>query len=200
MLYNEIRKKEIIKNTIYILFILLLAIIPTYIIYYKFQDDRSIESNSENLDVTYLEKSGDKISITKVTPVTDSVGLTSKNYIINIKNNLTEKVGYRIKIEEDVEKIIEEKCEEKQIPKSDIRISVKAGKSKTEIYTLEELEDHILLESVMEALGKTTITIRVWVSQDSGLPLSADMHYHGIMKVEEDNSIISIIEGKNNEE
>ena len=115
MLYKEMRRKEIIKNTIYICFILLLAIIPTYFIYYKFQDDRSIESNSENLDVTYLEKTGDKISITKVTPVTDSVGLSSKNYIINIKNNLTEKVGYRIKIEEDLETISKDNCEEKLI-------------------------------------------------------------------------------------
>ena len=65
MLYKEMRKKELIKNAIYICFILLLAIIPTYFIYYKFQDDRSIESNSESLDVTYLEKSGEKISITK---------------------------------------------------------------------------------------------------------------------------------------
>ena len=87
MLYKEMRKKEIIKNTIYISFILLIAIIPTYFIYYKFQDDRSIESNSDSLDVTYLEKTGDKISITKVTPVTDSVGLSSMLFYQIIINN-----------------------------------------------------------------------------------------------------------------
>ena len=200
MLYKEMRKKELIKNTIYICFILLLAIIPTYFIYYKFQDDRSIESNSESLDVTYLEKTGDKISITKVTPVTDSVGLSSKNYIINIKNNLTEKVGYRIKIEDDLETIKKDNCEEKLISKSDIRISVKVGKDKTEIYTLEELENGIIIENIMEALDKTTIAIRVWVSQESSLPLGAKMHYHSIMKVEEDNSIISKLEDKKDEE
>jgi len=199
MLYKEMRKKELIKNAIYICFILLLAIIPTYFIYYKFQDDRSIESNSESLDVTYLEKSGEKISITKVTPVTDSVGLSSKNYIINIKNNLTEKVGYKIKIEDDLETIVKEKCEEKLLPKTDIRISVKVGKNKTEIYTLEELEKNILVEDIIEALDETKIAIRVWVSQESGLPLGADLHYHGIMKVIEDKSVINKIEEEKNE-
>ena len=52
----------------------------------------------------------------------------------------------------------------------------------------------------MEALDKTTISIRVWVSQESELPLGAKMHYHGIMKVIEDNSIINNLENKKDEE
>ena len=39
--------------------------------------------------------------------------------------------------------------------------------------TLEELENGVLTENIMEALDKTTISIRVWVSQESGLPLGA---------------------------
>ena len=36
-MYTYDRKKEIIKNTVYITFILLLAVISTHVIYYKFQ-------------------------------------------------------------------------------------------------------------------------------------------------------------------
>ena len=84
-MYSEIRKREIIKNTIHI--------------YYKFQGNRNIDFSSESLDVVYHETSGDKLTISKVTPVTDSVGLSSsKAYNISIKNNLTERVNYKIRI------------------------------------------------------------------------------------------------------
>ena len=81
-MYAYNRKKEIIKNTVYITFILLIAVVSTYFIYNKFQKTRTVDFNSASLDVSYHEASGDRISINKVTPVTDSVGLSSKAYTI----------------------------------------------------------------------------------------------------------------------
>ena len=104
-MFTKSQKKEWIKNGIYIFFILLLAVISTHYIYYHFQDDRNIDFNSESLDVTYRESTGNKIALTKITPVTDSVGLSSKAYVITIKNNLTEKVNYKIILEDDPEYI-----------------------------------------------------------------------------------------------
>ncbi len=63
MYYNA--KKEIIKSAIYIALTLLLAIILTYFIYNKFQVKRNIDFNSDSLDVTYHESTGDKITINK---------------------------------------------------------------------------------------------------------------------------------------
>ena len=184
-MYQYNRKKEIIKNTVYIIFILLLAVIPTYYIYNKFQNVRDISVNSTLLDVTYHEKTGDKITLDKVTPVTDSVGLSSKSYNITVKNNLTEKVDYKISLFEDVEKIEEDLCKDSLIPKEVIRVSVKASKLGTKIYNLSELADNVLLEDTMEALEKKDISIRLWVRQDSGIPSGTKLHYHGKIKVEE---------------
>ena len=183
-MYQYNRKKEIIKNTIYIIFILLLAIIPTYYIYNKFQDVRDISVNSALLDVTYHEKTGDKITLDKVTPVTDSVGLSSKSYNITIKNNLTEAVDYKISLFDDIDGINEDSCKDYLIPKDVIKLSVKTSKSTT-IYNLNELEDGVLLVDSLEALEKKDISIRVWVKQDSGIPSGTKMHYHGKIKVEE---------------
>ena len=191
MYYN--RKKELIKNIVYITFILLIAIISTYYIYYRFQDSRSIDFNSESLDVTYHESTGDKITINKVTPVTDSVGLSSKAYLITINNNLTERVDYKVKIINDNETIKEEECKELLIPKENIRISIKVNKSKNEIYNLDELEKGILLEREIKALGEDNISIRVWIDHDTVLPPGSEMHYHGkIQIIEEDKSIAKI--------
>ena len=184
-MYYYNRKREIIKNTIYITFILLLAIISTYFIYNKFQENRNIDFNSESLDVTYHEASGDKIEIKKITPVTDSVGLSSKSYSVTLKNNLTERVAYTIKIVDDT-KLNKKHLAEDLIPKEDIRISVKVNKGDKEIYNLNELEDEI------DALKTNDISIRVFIKHDSKLPMGSKMYYHGIIQVIEENSSIAI--------
>lgn len=186
----EIRRREIIKNTVYIFFILLLAIISTYYIYNKFQVDRNIDFNSESLDVTYHEKTGDKLTMTKVIPVTDSVGLSSKAYLISVKNNLTKKVNYKLQIVDDIEKQEEdEDTEETLIPKEDIHISIKSGKKNSKIYNLSELEDGLLLDDEINALETKNLSIRIWIKQDSTLPMNAKMHYHGIMQIVEDDEV-----------
>lgn len=188
-MYAYNRKKEIIKNTVYITFILLIAVVSTYFIYNKFQKTRTVDFNSDSLDVAYHETSGDKITINKVTPVTDSVGLSSKAYSISIRNNLTEKVRYKVKVLDDTEKMSEYDSET-LIPKEDIRISVKVNKEDTEIYSLNELEDSVLLDTEITALGNDNVSIRVWIKQDSKLPIGSEMYYNGLIQlVEEDSSI-----------
>ena len=188
--YNQ--KKEFIKNIIFVLFILLIAVVSTYYIYHKFQDDRSVDFNSDSLDVTYYEKTGDKISLLKVIPVTDSVGLTSKAYLISIKNNLTEDVRYKVRIVDDIDKVKEDGCEDKIIPKEDIRISIKSDQKEYKIYNLSDLEHGILLSEKIKALDTKNISIRVWVNQDSTLPRGSSMHYHGIMQIIEEDKNIAI--------
>ena len=191
-MYAYNRKKEIIKNTIYITFILLLAVISTYFIYNKFQKNRSIDFNSDSLDVTYHEASGDKISIKRITPVTDSVGLSSKAYTMTVKNNLTEKVRYAIKILDD-EEANEDAEEDYLITNDNIRISVKVNKEETDIYNLDEL-DEVLLDREIEALGTDNISIRIWIKQDTKLPAGSKMYYNGLIQLVENNTSVAINE------
>ena len=191
-MYTYNRKKEIIKNTVYIGFILLIAIVSTYYIYDKFSMDRNIDFNSESLDVTYHESTGDKLNISKITPVTDSVGLSSKSYNLTVKNNLTEKINYKIKIVDDLDLIADHGCDVNSIPKEDIRISIKVKRNDNIIYTLSDLEKGILLDEEIAALDKVDIAIRVWIKQDSTLPVGSDMHYHGLIQVVEEDSKVAI--------
>ena len=166
--------------------------ISTYKIYYKFQDDRDINYSSESFVVTFHEKSGDKMSITNVTPVTDSVGLSSTAYNLNIKNNQTVAVPFRIKIIDDFEKIADDNCQDNLISKNYIRISVKNGKKENQIYNLNELNDGILLDDEIKALENREITVRIWVNKDSNIPMNTDLHYHGIIQVLENNDMVAI--------
>lgn len=190
MYYN--RKKELIKSAIIIAIILLIAVVSTYYIYYKFKDERTVDYNSKSLDIIFHEASGDKVTITKVTPLTDSVGLSSKTYTLSIKNNLTEPVKYEIKLVDDLEQIIQEECANYAIPKENIRVSIKKGNEDNEIYTLSELEDNSLLEEKIKALDEEKITVRIWVSKDSSIPNGSTLHYHGKIQVIENDESLAI--------
>lgn len=191
-MYSYNPKKEVMKNIIYIGIILLIAIISTYKIYYKFQDDRNVNFNSDSFVITFHEKTGDKVNITKVTPVTDSVGLSSNSYSFSIKNNLTEKAHFEVRLVDDLESVTDDNCIDKLISKENIKVSIKNGKKENKIYNLNELEDGVLLSDKISALEEREISVRVWVDKNSSLPIGSDMHYHGTIKVLEDNGSVAM--------
>ena len=191
-MYSYNPKKEVMKNVIYIGIILLIAIISTYKIYYKFQDDRNVNFNSDSFVITFHEKTGDKVNITKVTPVTDSVGLSSNSYSFSIKNDLTEKAHFEVRLVDDLESVTDDNCIDKLISKENIKVSIKNGKKDNKIYNLNELEDGVLLSDKISALEEREISVRVWVDKNSSLPIGSDMHYHGTIKVLEDNGSVAM--------
>lgn len=179
-------KKYIIKNVIIISLILAFAMVVTYKIYYKFKNERNTDYSSFSLDITYHEKSGNKISLTKSVPVLDSIGLSSTAYTLTVKNNLTVPVNYKLKLTRDESAIETDGCEDYQIPKEVIKIAVKEDKKPVEFYTLDNLDDDILSTKTIKALGSTDYTIRIWVSSSHNLTMNNDLHYHGIIEVEEE--------------
>lgn len=192
MYYKYNRKKEIIKNTVLITIILSLAIFSTYYIYNKFNDIETIDYSSASLDITFHEKNGDELDITKITPLTDSVGLSSKAHTVTIKNNLTEPVKYTIKITDNIEKIVEQECEGITIPKEKIRISIKKSSEETEVYSLSDLKDNNLLSTTIKALGEDKYTIRIWINNETTLPSGSNNHYHGLIQIFENDMTLAV--------
>lgn len=183
MYYN--RRKQIIKSGIIITFILMVAVIATHHIYYKFKNERNVLYNSESLDIIFHEKSGDKVTLTKVTPVTDSVGLSSKEYNFTVKNNLDTKVNYSIKLLDDKKSVIVDECGEYLMPKDIIKVSIKEEKNSDKIYILNELDNGTLKKDSIKGHGEKNYTIRVWVGTNT-LTTGTNLHYHGKIKVEEE--------------
>lgn len=181
MYYN--RKKTIIKNVTYIIAILALAITATYNIYYHFIDATDIDYSSESLDITFHEKNGAEVTLTKAVPVSDSVGLSSSAYTFTIKNNLTEPVNYQIKLVENLDAIIEDLCSEQQLPKELLRVSIKEGNAKNSIYTVSELANEILETGVIEALEEKDYSVRIWLNNSQDISMGTNLHYHGTIQV-----------------
>ncbi len=189
MYYNY--RKERIKNIIIIALILLVAVVSTHYIYYKFKDERNIDYNSTSLEITYHEKTGNKLTLDKVTPLSDSVGLSQHPYSFTIKNNLTESVNYKIIIKDDTETILEDNCVDKKISKDLLRISIKEGKKENKVYKLSELEDGVLLDTDLGALQEEEFSIHLWVTREEEIEKS-NLHYHGLIEIVEENNSVAM--------
>ena len=187
-MYNNYYKKQIIKNILIIVLILLFAVFATHHIYYKFQKERNVDYNSSSLDIIFHEKTGDRVTLTKITPVTDSVGLSSNSYTFTVKNNLTVPVNYKIKIVDDAKTVQEDNCFDKRISKDLIKVSIKSKKF-NKIYKLSELQDNTLKLDKIKALGEKDYTIRLWTSNDA--QAKDDIHYHGMIQIMEDKDDIA---------
>lgn len=190
MYYN--RKKELLKSGLIITFILLIAVASTYYIYNKYKKEYNVDYNSKSLEIVFHERSGDQVALTKVTPLTDSVGLSTKAYTFTIKNNLTESVKYKVKLTDDIIATAEDDCGEYQIPKETIKVAVKSDKLNNVIYNLNELEDGLLISDKIKALGEEDFTIRVWVGRNSSVPNGTTLHYHAKIQVIEKDNIVAI--------
>lgn len=190
MLYQlKLRKKEIVV----IAFILIFALVSTYKIYDKFENERNVKYDNLNIDTIYHEKTGAEVNITKLTPVTDAIGLSSHAYTFTIKNNTNTNLKYSITIEDNEEKVLEDDCLEYQIPHNLIKFSIHKKGEKNNIYTLSDLVNNQVLTRIIKANQEEEYTMRFWISGDS-LQTGANLHYHGLIKVNELGTQIAISE------
>lgn len=184
----KVRKKEIVV----IIFILAFALIATNRIYYKFKDSNNVDYNTATIDTTFHEKTGAEVNITKVTPMTDSLGLASRAYTFTIKNNTNASLKYSISIEDNELKIDEDECEDMKIPHNLIKFAIHKKGEKNNIYTLSNLVNGEVLTRIIKANQQEEYTMRFWVTKDA-LLTGTKLHYHGIIKVTDLGNQVAII-------
>ena len=174
------RKKEIVI----IVLIFTFAVTMTHHIYYKFINLRTVDYKSETIDVTFHEKVGNEVNITKVTPVTDSVGLSSSAHTFTIKNNTNRNLKYRISLYDNKDKYKNDECGEYKIPKNLIKFSIHKNNEKNVIYTLNNLIDGQVIVREIKANEEQEYIMRFWITTNDIIPSSSFLHYHGLIKVE----------------
>ena len=183
---NKYLLKHYIKSGAIICFILLFAIISTWLIYNKFNNENSTVDPVDSFEVTFHEKTKDKITLTKANPVSDAIGLASNAYTITIINNTDQLQKYQIRILDDEIEYQNDACLYK-IPKESLKIAYHKDGERNEIKHLSELMNNVLTTEDIMPLSKVKYTIRLWVDNDNNLNIDKDSHYHGLIKVEEIN-------------
>lgn len=184
--YKELQRKELRKNIIFTIFILLFATLSTYYIYNKFVDERDEILQSASLEVIFHEKDGSHFFLNRSSLVSDNVGLSSKPYRFTIKNNSKKLVKYKIMLDKDLARTNSSTYNE-EIPKSIIKVAIHEKNKANSIYNLDDLENNNLVVTELDAGKEIEYTLRFWTSIDNTWHFNDDVTYayYGLIKVVE---------------
>lgn len=178
--YKKIQREFIIKNVLFILVILFFACLSIRFIYDRFKDTRDEILSSESLEVAFHNKNGNQVSLTKINPVSDAVGLSSKAYTFTVKNNTNKKVHYIVRLKEEKSK----NGGSEVIPLNIIKTGIHSEDEVSSIYNLDDLDHGIITDRYIGPMKEVHYTIRFWISQHS-LAIDGDFQFHGLLEVEE---------------
>ena len=184
-MYQKYYHKQMLKSIVIIIFLLGISIISTYIIYNNFSNQRNHDIDTGKMEVVFHSKDGNKINLTKFTPVTDAVGLSSTEYSFTVKNSTNNSVKYKIVIETNYDKIKEDNCENTTIPSELLKLSLRVDHQAPEAKILSEYQNNILFEDVLESNSEEDYSIRLWAINNNFV-IDKDSHFHGIIKVIEE--------------
>ncbi len=185
MMYKQARKKMLIKTIVFMILIIGISVFASITIYNKFKNVRDKKYNSPSLEVTYHSTQGNKVSLNKVTPVTDYVGLSGYAYKFTIKNNKNKKVKYQVKLLEDLKTYEKDDCTDKKIPNSIIKLGIHKSGDSSKIINLDDIDDDVIATGVLGPKKEEKYTVRMWVSQSDSIVIDKNLHYHGLLKVTE---------------
>lgn len=161
-MYNNYYRKQQIKSIIIITFLLLFAILSTYFIYNKFSKSRQIDIDTGEMEVVFHEKDGNLINIDKFTPVTDSVGLSSKEYSFTINNKTSNAVRYKIVLEPNYTNCIDYNCINSTIPYELLKLSLRKNSNTPTAGILSEYPNNVIHEDKIDAFSEIDYSIRMW--------------------------------------
>ncbi len=169
---NE-RKYTIILTTIFVALF-------TVIGYSTLKVDSSTLLNNVNAKKIYrgISTSGRTITLTNDNIMNDVDGLNTENYVFKINNDSMNDYNYKIVLSED--EFATKQCEcTNNIPKENIKYSLDGKTVKS-----FDNDDLIILRDFIEKGNKKTITLKIWLSNQTNNEIDNHMHAK-IMLVEE---------------
>lgn len=184
-MYQKYYRRHMIKSAIIIIFLFAFAIISTYLIYNNFSSKREHDIDTGEMEVVFHGKEGNKINLTKFTPVSDAVGLSSTEYSFTVKNSTANSVSYKIVLEPNTNRINSDECFTKTIPSELLKLSLRVDHQTPVAKILSEYQDNVLYEDTLEADSEEDYSIRLWAI-NSDFVIDRDSHYHAIIKVIEE--------------
>ena len=184
-MYQKYYKRHMIKSVIIIIFLLGISTVSTYLIYHNFQNERDHDIDTGKMEVVFHSKDGNRINLTRFSPVTDAVGLSSTEYSFTVKNGTDSSVSYKIVLEENTERITEDECSSKQIPLELLKLSLRVDHQTPVARILSEYSNGVLYEDTLEPNSEEDYSIRLWAI-NSDFVIDRDSHYHAIIKVIEE--------------
>ena len=184
-MYQKYYRRHMIKSAIIIIFLFSFAIVSTYLIYNNFSSKREHDVDTGEMEVVFHSKEGNKINLTRFTPVSDAVGLSSTEYSFTVKNSTANSVNYKIVLEPNTNRINSDGCFNNTIPSELLKLSLRVDHQAPVAKILSEYQNNVLYEDTLEADSEEDYSIRLWAI-NSDFVIDRDSHYHAVIKVIEE--------------
>ena len=181
---RKIKEKELRLTLMWTCIFLLIFIVSAFTVGFsvaKLREYANVESG--NLIITFNEKSDNLDNI--VTLDNNSIleyddGLKSVPYKFSIKNNSKKKSKYKITLEDDLEMMFLDECDQMQFDKSKMYFSI----NNDIIGIVSDLyngSEYAVYEDEISSEDTLNFEFRIWVDRS----YINNGHYHGVINVEE---------------
>lgn len=181
---RKIKEKELRLTLMWTCIFLLIFIVSAFTVGFsviKLREYSNVESG--NLVITFNEKSDNLDNI--ITLDNNNIleyddGLKSDPYKFSIKNNSKKKSKYKITLEDDLEMMFLDECDQMQFDKSKMYFSINDNIIGI-VSDLYNGSEYIVYEDEISGGDTLDFEFRIWVDRS----YINNGHYHGIIVVEE---------------
>lgn len=181
---RKIKEKELRLTLMWTCIFLLIFIVSAFTVGFsvvKLREYANVESG--NLVITFNEKSDNLDNI--ITLDNNNIleyddGLKSDAYKFSIKNNSKKKSKYKITLEDDLEMMFLDECDQMQFDKSKMYFSIN-NKIIGIVSDLYNGSEYVVYEDEISSGDTLDFEFRIWVDRS----YINNGHYHGIIVVEE---------------
>lgn len=181
---RKIKEKELRLTLMWTCIFLLIFIVSAFTVGFsvvKLREYSNVESG--NLVITFNEKSDNLDNI--ITLDNNNIleyddGLKSDAYKFSIKNNSKKKSKYKITLEDDLEMMFLDECDQMQFDKSKMYFSIN-NKIIGIVSDLYNGSEYVIYEDEISSGDTLDFEFRIWVDRS----YINNGHYHGIIVVEE---------------
>ena len=181
---RKIKEKELRLTLMWTCIFLLIFIVSAFTVGFsvvKLREYSNVESG--DLVITFNEKSDNLDNI--VTLDNNNIleyddGLKSEPYKFSIKNNSKKKSKYKITLEDDLEMMFLDECDQMQFDKSKMYFSIN-DKIIGIVSDLYNGSEYVIYEDEIDGGDTLDFEFRIWVDRS----YINNGHYHGIIVVEE---------------
>mgnify|MGYP002766520571 FL=1 len=174
-----------IKLLIFSIFLMVvMAIAGTYSIFTSTVKEEDYNTMTVGtLKIDYL-KDDTNLTLNGAYPISDEDGLKSEPYTFKITNSGSLNASYKVRIVDDQDIINEDKCQDKLLSKSIIKISI----NDEEPVLLENLQksDFTVASGTLNSKGTIDYKIRIWIDE-SATNTVLGKHFHAKVVVDSVN-------------
>ena len=173
-------QKQVLRGIAIVIFIFALAAILIHGIFQKFNNQETDHIETDAIEVSFYNKDSREINISRMTPMTDAVGLSTNPYTFIVKNKTQQPLQYKIVLLSNEEKKESCGCESSSISLSDIKVNIQKGNQNLGSFTLDTVNQMELWNSTLDPEQSEKYNLRFWVQKNAKIE---NKHFHAILKI-----------------